>query len=109
MDAETIKQEFKQDMDNFVDGDVFSKGAIVGVLKKHCQSDADYRLVLKALTGKTSSKLLTPAEWFALLEFVKPYKIMGVGRWDTQREDLGAACSALVRSTYDVPEQTRFA
>jgi len=108
MEAETIKREFSKDVESFVAGEVFHQGTIVGVLKKHCGSDADYRLVLKALTGKTSSKLLSPAEWYALLKFVQPHKPQG-GKWGSVRgDDLSTMCAALVRSMVDVPEQMRF-
>lgn len=109
MDADVIKREFEKDMASYVAGEVFSQGAIVGVLKKHCRSDSDYRMVLKALTGKTSSKLLTPEEWLGLLRFVQPNKPEG-GKWGSARGDeLTSMCSALILSLVDVPEQMRFA
>lgn len=107
-EVEVIKREFQKDVDAFVDGEVFSRGAIVGVLKKHCRNDSEYRQVLKALTGKTTSKQLTPAEWYALLKFVKPFKPEG-GKWGSERgEDLNRMCNALVRSLDEAPEQTTF-
>lgn len=109
MEADVIKREFQRDCSAWTGGKVFSEGAIVGVLKKHCRSDSDYRLVLKALTGKTSSKLLSPEEWYAMLLFVKPFKPEG-GKWDSERgEDLTRMCDLLINSLVDVPEQARFA
>lgn len=109
MDADVIKQEFQYEVDSFIDGIVFHQGTIVGVLKKACRSDSDYRLVLKALTGKTSSKLLSPAEWHGLYKFVLPVKPEGE-KWHSQRgDDLEKMCNALVLSMVDVPAQGRFA
>lgn len=108
-EVDVIKREFQKDVDGFQDGEVFSQGAIVGVLKKHCRNDSEYRQVLKALTGKTTSKQLTAAEWYALLKFVKPFKPQG-GKWGSERgEELNRMCNALVRSMDSVPEQIRFA
>ena len=47
-----------------------SRGVYVGTLNKACKGDANRKLVLKYLTGKTSTKLLSDAEWIALKKFV---------------------------------------
>jgi hypothetical protein len=109
MEADVIKREFQHDVDAFVTGVMFHKGSVVGVLKKHCRSDADYRLVLKSLTGHTSSKDMSEAQFHALYKFVLPFKPEG-GKWDSQRgDDLTVMCNALVNAAVDVPEQGRFA
>jgi len=110
MTADKLKVAFNRYVSSFIGGEVFHQGTIVGVLKKCCGSDANYRLVLKALTGKTSSKLLSPAEWYAIFRFVAPYKPEG-GKWQSQHtdEELSSWCNVLVNSMIDVPEQARFA
>jgi len=55
MNANEIKQEFDKNVDRFVDGVVVAKGAITGVLNQACGGDDNRHLVLKALTGSTSS------------------------------------------------------
>jgi hypothetical protein len=48
------------------------KGLIVGTLNKYCRSDNNRKQFLKALTGQSSSKDLTNAEWQALRMFLDP-------------------------------------
>lgn len=66
LDAQTIISTFHHHVDSFTNGEVFHQGTIVGVLKKACRNDARYRQVLKVLTGRTTSKLLNRAQWYAL-------------------------------------------
>lgn len=109
MEADVIKAEFQKDVDAFMDGIMFNRGCVVGVIKKACRSDSDYRLVLKALTGKTSSKELDEAQFYALYKFALPYKPEG-GKWQSKRgDDLERMCNALILSTIDIVEQSRFA
>lgn len=95
---EIIRDTFQNKVDRFVDGEVFHKGTIVGVLKKACGSDSRYRQVLKGLTGRTSSKELGDAQWYALYTFVKPVKPEG-GKWQSGHGDekLKSWCDAVVR------------
>lgn len=97
MFAEEIIEEFNQNVDKFVDGTVFHQGSITGVLEKACGGKENRYLVLKVLTGHTSSKDLNNAQWNALYHFVKPYKPEG-GKWTTQRgeNELAAMCGALL-------------
>ncbi len=107
--SDILKSTFNRYVSSFVDGEVFHQGTIVGVLKTCAGSDGNYRLVLKALTGKTSSKLLSPAEWYALYKFVTPIKPEG-GKWHSKHtnEELTRWCNMLVYSTVDVPGQMNF-
>lgn len=109
MTAELIKQQFQEWIDSFVDGEVFSTGAIIGVLQKGCRGKTERRHeVLKALTGKASSKELLAPEWYALLKFVKPVKIGN--HWTTERGEmeLEQMCNTLVDSLNDQPGQMSF-
>lgn len=108
MNAAEIIAQFEHNVIRFVSGVVFSQGSVVGILKKACRSDSDYRLVLKALSGKTSSKELTDAQWHALYLFVLPCKPEG-GKWQSQHGDLELAkmCDSLVRNAVDQPGQTQ--
>jgi len=109
MDASTLKSAFDRHVSSFVDGEVFHKGTIVGVLKTCAGNDGNYRLVLKALTGKTSSKELSDAQWFALYKFVYPIKPEGE-KWHSghTNEELTRWCNTLVLSTVDQPGQKNF-
>ncbi len=103
--ADMIILEFQRDVDKHIDS-VIRLGTVVGVLKGACRSDSDYRLVLKALTGKTSSKELTQAQIYALFNLVQPYKPDG-GKWQSKRNNLTQMCDALIRKMVDVPEQEK--
>lgn len=46
------------------------RGVYVGALNKVCKGDANRKLFLKYLTGKTSTKQLTDGEWIALKKMV---------------------------------------
>lgn len=103
--ADMIILEFQRDVDKHIDSAIHL-GTVVGVLKGACRSDSDYRLVLKALTGKTSSKELTQAQIYALFNLVQPYKPDG-GKWQSKRDNLTQMCGALIRKMVDAPEQTK--
>ena len=109
MDAQQIKQEFDQNVESFISGVVFSQGSVVGILKKACHSDGDYRLVLKQLTGHTSSKELNDAQWHALYKFVLPMKPEN-GKWQSGRgtSELESMVNALVRQAVDQEGQLNF-
>lgn len=110
MTAQELIDQFNDNARRFVSGEVFSKGSVVGILKKACKmNDGDYRLVLKALTGKTSSKELDEAQFYALFKFVQPVKPEGQ-RWQSGQgdEELERLCNMLVRSTFDQPGQINF-
>ena len=42
------------------------RGVYVGILNRACKGDANRKLFLKYLTGKTSTKLLSEIEWIAM-------------------------------------------
>ena len=107
MDAQLLIQQFKTDTESYTGGVSIHQGTVVGVMKKYCRSDGDYRLALKALTGKTSSKQLSEAEWYALYQLVLPVKPEG-GKWQSGRDDIEEIINALVNSMVDVPAQTSF-
>lgn len=73
MNAESIKLRFAYYVGNH-DGmfppSAKARGVYVGALNKVCKGDANRKLVLKYLTGKTSTKLLEDAEWIALCKMV---------------------------------------
>jgi hypothetical protein len=48
------------------------RGLIVGTLNKYCRGDGNRKQFLKALTGYSSTKDLTDAEWTALRWFLDP-------------------------------------
>ena len=108
MNAQEIINQFKIDVEQY-NGVIVHHGAVVGVLKKAIRNDSDYRLVLKALTGKTSSKSLSPAEMYALHQFVLPVKPVG-GKWQSRRgdEELKKMCNVLINSTVEQEGKTSF-
>lgn len=78
MNAEKIKGRFKY----YVETDALlpskkARGVYVGILNKSCKGDANRKLVLKYLTGKTSTKILSDSEWGALKKMceVSPVQI----------------------------------
>ena len=107
MDAELVIKQFKTDIESYTGGVNIHQGTVVGVMKKYCRSDSDYRLALKALTGKTSSKQLSESEWYALFLFVKPYKPENQ-KWQSGRDDMTEIINALVNSTVDQAGQESF-
>jgi len=105
MNAQSIIQEFKTNVSKFSDGDVLAKGAITGLLERACGGKANRYLVIKVLTGKTSSKLLTEAEWYAFLLLVQPEKPVG-GHWQSARGDeLRVMCQNLLTEAVSQPGQ----
>jgi len=105
--AETIS-EFNDNVRSFQGVEVLGKGAITGVLERACGGSANRYLVLKVLTGKTSSKELSEAEWFALQRIVQPEKPAG-GHWQSARGEyeLKQICGNLLSFVANVPEQYR--
>lgn len=99
--AQDIKNAFNRRVQEYDPAQIYytgkMEGTIIGVLKKCCGSDDNYRQVLKALTGKTSSKDLSNAEWYALWKFVKPTKPEG-GKWQSEHTDtqLNVLCNTLI-------------
>lgn len=108
MNADKIKDLFKRECDTFQDGIVFHKGTVIGVLNKACNGESNRHLVLKYLTGKVSSKLLTEAEFYALYKLVLPIKPEG-GHWQSGRGDaeLEAMCGTLLAAAVDQPGQIK--
>ena len=107
MNATEIKQEFDKNAAKFADGVVVAKGAITGVLNQACGGDDNRHLVLKALTGSTSSRSISERHWFALLQFVQPYKPEGQ-RWQSQRgDDLRVECGILLTAQADQEGQLK--
>jgi len=105
MNADEIIQEFKKNAESVIAAEILLKGAITGVLEKACGGKANRYLVLKVLTGKTSSKLLTESEWYALMCLVQPSKPVG-GKWHSARDaELERMCGILLTRAVDVPEQ----
>ena len=82
MNAEETIKEFKSNCEKYSGGKNDMKGVITGLMNKACGGEANRYLVLKALTGKTSSKLLTDAEWYGLLLLIQPEKPEG-GKWQS--------------------------
>lgn len=74
MNAQKIKERFDLYANNTVGGQyapsAASHGVCVGALNKACKGDANRKLVLKYLTGKTSTKVLSDNEWIALKKMV---------------------------------------
>lgn len=108
MNSDEIIAQFEHNVITYYAWVNFSKGSVVGILKKACRSDSDYRLVLKVLSGKTSSKEISEAQFYALYLFVMPWKPEG-GKWGSGRGDseLAKMCDSLIREAVDVPEQSR--
>ena len=100
IDTDALKREYERNKQSYT-GQEFHRGLVVGTIKKACfNNDSDYRLLLKSLTGKTSSKLLHDEEIYALHCFAKPYKPPSGGRWTTEHgePELERMCSALIAS-----------
>ena len=69
MDANKIKSRFEfyvVNHEGLYPPSVKSRGVYVGNLNKACKGDANRKLFLKFLTGKTSTKVLSEDEWIAL-------------------------------------------
>lgn len=106
MTQDEIIQEFNTSVSNFSLGEVYNKGAILGVLTRACGSTENRHLFLKVLTGKFSSKLLTDAEWFGVLRLVQPEKPIG-GIWQSKRGEyeLRQICGTLLARAVSQPGQ----
>lgn len=105
MNADDIIQEFKKNAELTITAEIALKGAITGVLEKACGGKSNRYLVLKVLTGKTSSKLLTENEWYALMCLVQPCKPLG-GHWHSARDtELEQMCQILLRKAVYQPGQ----
>jgi hypothetical protein len=73
MNAQKIKERFEfytANHDGLYPPSAKAHGIYVGALNKACKGDANRKLVLKFLTGKTSTKILTDPEWIALRKMV---------------------------------------
>ena len=81
------------------------QGAIVGTLEKACGGKENRKLILKQLTGKTSSKDLSQGEWRGLYKLALPFKPEG-GKWCSGNPDLESICNTILRETYAQPGQT---
>jgi hypothetical protein len=69
MNAPVIKERFEfyvNNHDGMYPPSSKAHGVYVGTLNKVCKGDANRKLVLKYLTGKTSTKVLSDGEWIAL-------------------------------------------
>ena len=79
--------------------------AVLSNLIKYSNGDSNRKLVMKALTGKTSSKLLTDAEWYAFYKMTLPDPD---NHWRSSHEiDLITWCGIILAHVVDVPEQER--
>jgi len=72
-------------------------GAIVGALNKACKGDENRKRLLKILTGHSSSKDLTLADWYALAHMTRPHKDPITDRW-TYADNLEYLCGVLLES-----------
>jgi hypothetical protein len=73
MNAEKIKERFTFYLTNntgLYPPSTKAHGVYVGALNKACKGDANRKLVLKYLTGKTSTKVLSDTEWIALRKMI---------------------------------------
>lgn len=108
MTKDEIMHDFQESIDSF-GGETYPagmQGAIIGTLEKSCNGKDNRKLVLKQLTGKTSSKELNNAEWFGLYRLVQPWKPEG-GKWGSGNIDLDRICSVLLNASVDQPGQTK--
>ena len=108
MNLEKIKAMFEIERAGFKPGIEFHRGTVIGVLNKACHSDSNRKLVMKVLTGKTSSSLLTDAEFYAFYKLALPFKPEG-GRWTTQRgeAELEAICGTILAAAVDQEGQLK--
>jgi len=109
MNADEIIQDFKDNMDKY-SGDITyaagMQGAITGILEKACGGKDNRKLVLKLLTGHTSSKDLHLSHWHGLYLLVLPFKPEG-GKWGSANTELDRICNCLLNKSYDQPGQTK--
>jgi len=69
MNAQNIKLRFAYYVGNhegMYPPSAKGRGVYVGILNRACKGDANRKLFLKYLTGKTSTKLLSEIEWIAM-------------------------------------------
>jgi len=69
MNAQNIKLRFAYYVGNhegMFPPSAKGRGVYVGILNRACKGDANRKLFLKYLTGKTSTKLLSEIEWIAM-------------------------------------------
>lgn len=107
MTQDEIISEFKANCEKYQEGgEVHNKGGIIGILTKACGNSENRHLVLRVLTGKFSSKLLSEPEWYGLLCLVQPEKPVG-GHWQSKRGDyeLKQMCGELLRRSVSQPGQ----
>ena len=104
MTTEELIEKFKKDEARFTGGVVVAQGAVIGVLEKALGSKTDRYIVSKLLTGHASSKDFTEAQWFAMMELVKPFKPEG-GKWMSARNDFSQIATGLLRKALIVQEQ----
>ena len=109
MNADSIKQEFNENMDKYNGEETYNAGmcgAIIGTLEKACNGKDNRKLVLKQLTGHTSSKDLHLAQWHALYKLVLPFKPEN-GKWGSGNLELERICSILLNASVDQPGQMK--
>ena len=99
--ADEIKNRYRLHKSNFGtprEKPVYGNhGAIVGALNKACKGDENRKRLLKVLTGHTSSKDLTLADWYALAHMTRPHKDPITDRW-TYADNLEYLCGVLLES-----------
>lgn len=107
MSADEIVRLFNMDKKEYPGSVLFHKGAVIGVMNKACNGDENRRMVLKYLTGKTSSSLISDAEFYALYKLVMPCKPIG-GHWGSARGDmeLESMCGTLLAAAVRQAGQT---
>lgn len=107
--AEEIKKEFVESVDAYSGEATYPlgmQGAIIGTFEKACGGKDNRKLILKYLTGKTSSKDLHLSEWHALYKLTLPFKPEG-GKWGSGNPELEAICNTLLYACLDQPGQTK--
>lgn len=81
MNADTIKKRFDYYIENhegMYPPSAKARGVYVNALNKACKGDANRKLFLKFLTGKTSTKTLTDQEWTAIKRMVDKSTTVGL-------------------------------
>lgn len=79
------------------------KGAIIGILNTACGSDENRKWLLKQLTGYSSSKDLSDAQWYALFQFVKPSTDGGI--WHSVTPNFEHLCQIVIAEACKSPLQ----
>jgi hypothetical protein len=95
MNAQQIKDRFQHHVDNYemnFPPSAKAHGVYVGILNRVCKGDANRKLVLKFLTGKTSTKILTDNEWVAVKKMcdispVELEKVVGIILGEVVKQD----------------------